>query len=103
MATLKICLLEYIQLDTAKMSSMARHELSSGQEACSINFQAKEFPSFYSLEDQWRKEHGAKPPKPRDTVTELNKTEEEEGEDAEKLKEELSACQFFLVDTDMKN
>ena len=28
---------------------------------------------------------------------------EEEGEDGEKLKEELSACQHFLVDTEMEN
>ena len=37
------------------------------------------------------------------TVADLNKIVEEEGEDGEKLKEELSACQHFLVDTEMEN
>ena len=50
-----------------------------------------------------RKEHGAKQRKPSDTVADLNKIVEEEGEDGEKLKEELSACQNFLVDTEMEN
>ena len=36
-------------------------------------------------------------------VANLNKIVEEEGEDVEKLKEELSACQHFLMDTEMKN
>ena len=36
-------------------------------------------------------------------MVDLNKNVEEEGEDGEKLKEELSACQHFLVGTEMKN
>ena len=36
-------------------------------------------------------------------MADLNKILEEEGEDGEKLKEELSACQHFLVDTEMEN
>ena len=64
----------------------------------------QEFPScYYSLRQHRRKEHGAKQRKPSDTVADLNKIVEEEGEDGEKLKEELSACQHFLVDTEMEN
>ena len=59
----------------------------------------QEFPSYYSLQQHRRKEHGAKQRKPKNTVADLNKIVEEEGEDGEKLKEELSACQHFLVDT----
>ena len=36
-------------------------------------------------------------------MADLNKIVEEEGEDGEKLKEELSASQLFLVDTEMEN
>ena len=61
------------------------------------------FPSYYSLQQHRRKEHGAKQGKPSETVTDLNKIVEEEGEDGEKLKEELSACQHFLVDTEIEN
>ena len=63
----------------------------------------QDFPSYYSLQQHRRKEHGAKQRKPSDTVADLNKIVEEEGEDGEKLKEELSACQQFLVDTEMEN
>ena len=63
----------------------------------------KEFPSNYSLQQHRRKEHGTKQRKPSDTVADLNKIVEEEGEDGEKLREELSACQLFLVDTEMEN
>ena len=63
----------------------------------------QEFPSYYSLQQHRRKEHGAKQRKPSDTVADLNKIVEEEGEDGEKLNEELSACQHFLVDTEMEN
>ena len=63
----------------------------------------KEFPSYYSLQQQRRKEHGAKQRKPSDTVADLNKIVQEEAEDGEKLKDELSACQHFLVDTEMEN
>ena len=53
-----------------------------------------------TLQQHRRKEHGAKQRKPSDTVADLNKIVEEDGE---KLKEELSACQLFLVDTEMEN
>ena len=36
-------------------------------------------------------------------MADLDKIVEEEWEDGEKLKEELSACQHFLVDTEMEN
>ena len=85
----------------------ARNELSCGQEACPINFVCsffeQEFPSYYSLQQYRRKEHGAKQWRPSDTVADLNKIVEELGEDGEKLKGELSACQHFLVDTEMEN
>ena len=48
----------------------------------------QEFPSYYSLQQHRRKEDGAKQRKPSDTVADLNKIVEEEGEDGEKLKEE---------------
>ena len=63
----------------------------------------QEFPSYYTIQQHRRKEHGAKQRKPSDTVADLNMIVEEEGEDGEKLKEELSACQHFLVDTEMEN
>ena len=63
----------------------------------------QEFPSYYSLQQNWRKEHGAKQRKPSDTLADFNNIEKKEGEDGEKLKEELSACQLFLVGTEMKN
>ena len=63
----------------------------------------QEFPVSYSLQQHRRKEDGAKQRKPSDTVVDLNKIVEEEGENGEKLKEELSACQYFLVDTEMEN
>ena len=62
----------------------------------------QEFPSYYSLQQHRRKEHGAKQRKPSDTVADLNKIVDEKGEDRERLKEELSACQHFLVDTEME-
>ena len=43
----------------------------------------QEFPSYYSLQQHRRKEHGAKQRKPSDTVADLNKIVEEEGEDGE--------------------
>ena len=64
----------------------------------------KEFPSYYSsLQQHRRKGLGTKQRKPSDTVADLNKIVEEEREVDEKLKEELSACQHFLVDTEMEN
>ena len=62
----------------------------------------QEFLSYYSLQQHRRKEHGGKQRKPSDNVADLNKIVEEEGEEGEKLKEELSACQHILVDTEME-
>ena len=63
----------------------------------------QEFPKYYSLQQHRRKEHGAKQRQPSDTVADLNKIVEEEGKDGEKLKEEPSACQHFLVNAEMEN
>ena len=43
----------------------------------------QELPSYYSLQQHRRKEHGAKQRKPSDTVADLNKIVLEEGEDGE--------------------
>ena len=75
---------------------------SSKQSTVCPSFE-QEFPSYYSPQQHRRKEHGAKQRKPSDTVADLNKIVEEEGEDDEKLKEELSACQQFLVNTETEN
>ena len=77
-------------------------QLSSKQSTVCLSCE-QEFPSYYSLQQHGRKEHEAKQRKPSDTVADLNKIVEDEGEDGEKLKEELSACQHFLVDTEMEN
>ena len=63
----------------------------------------QEFPSYYSLQQHRRKDHGAKQRKPSDTMADLNKIVEDEGEDGEKLKEELSAFQHFPLNTEMEN
>ena len=63
----------------------------------------QEFLSYYSLQLHRRKEHGAMQRKPSDTVADLNKIVEEEGQVGGKLKEKISACQNFLVNTEMEN
>ena len=80
-----------------------KHAPSTSKQSKVCSSFEQEFPSYYSLHEHRRKEHGAKQRKPSDTVADLNKIVEEEGEDGEKLKEELSACQHFLVDTEMEN
>ena len=80
-----------------------KHAPSTSKQSTVCSSCEQEFPSYYSLQEHRRKEHGAKQRKPSDTVADLNKIVEEEGEDGEKLKEELSACQHFLVDTEMEN
>ena len=55
----------------------------------------QDFPSYYSLQQHRRKEHGAKQRKPSDTVADFNKIVEEEGEDGEKLKEKLELVNIF--------
>ena len=69
----------------------------SSKQSTVCPFGKHEFPSYYSLQQHRRKDHEAKQRKPSDTVA------DEERENSEKLKEELSACQRFLVDTEMEN
>ena len=108
MATLKICILEHMQQKCQSWQEMNYHvakkhaPLSSKQSTVCASYE-KEFPSFYSLEQHRRKKHGAKPRKPSDTMPDLNKIVEEGREAGEKFEEEFSACQYFLVDTDMEN
>ena len=80
-----------------------KHAPSTSKQSTVCSSCEQEFPSYYSLQQHRRKEHGAKQRKPSDTVADLNKILEREGEDGVKLKEELSACQHFLVDTEMEN
>ena len=80
-----------------------KHAQPNSKQSTVCPFCEQEFLSYYSLQQLRRKEHGAKQRKPSDTVADLNKIVEEEGEDGEKLKEELSACQHFLVDSEMEN
>ena len=80
-----------------------KHAESSPKQSTVCPSCEQQFPSYYSLQQHRRKEHGAKQRKPSDTVADLNKIVEEEGENAEKLKDQLSACQHFLVDTEMEN
>ena len=62
----------------------------------------QEYPNYYSLQQHRRNERGTKQRKPSDTVADLTKVVAEEGEDGEKLKEEFSDCQHFLVDTEIE-
>ena len=80
-----------------------RHAQSTSKQSTVCSSCEQEFPSYYSLQKHRRKEHGAKQRRPSDTVADLNKIVEEGGDDGEKLKEELSAFQHFLVDTEMEN
>ena len=80
-----------------------KHAPLSSRQSTVCSTCEKDFPIYYSLLQHRRKEHAAKQRKPSDTVTDLNKTVKQEGEDGEKLKKELSACQHFLVDTEMEN
>ena len=75
-----------------------KHAQPSSRQSMVCSSCEQEFPSYYSLQQRGRKELGAKQRKPNDTVADLNKVEEVEGKDGEKLKEELSACQLFLVE-----
>ena len=80
-----------------------KHAPSRSKKSTICSSCEQEFPSYYSLQHHRRKEHGAKQRKPKDTVADLSKIVEEEGEDDKKLKEKLNACQHFLVDTKMEN
>ena len=70
-----------------------KHAPASSKQSTVCSSFEQEFASYYSLQQHRRKEYGAKQRKPSDTVADLNKIVEEEGEDGEKFKEELSACQ----------
>ena len=74
------------------------HQLPSNQK-----FDRRAKKSYYSLQQHRRKEHGAKQRRTSVTVADLNKIVEEEGEDGETLKDKLSSCQRFLVNTEMEN
>ena len=78
-----------------------KHAPSTFKQSTVCSSCEQEFPSYYPLQQHRRKEHGAKQRKSGDTVADLNKIVEEEGDDGEKLKEDMSACQQFLVDTEM--
>ena len=63
-----------------------KHAQTSSKKSTVCPSCEQEFPSYCSLQQHRRKEHGAKQPKSSDTVVELNKSVEEEGENGEKLK-----------------
>ena len=79
-----------------------KHAQPSSKQSTVGSSYEQEFSSYYSLQQHRRNEHGAKQRKPSDTVADLIKIVEEEGEDGERLKEELGACQHFLVKTEME-
>ena len=80
-----------------------KHDQASLKQSTVCPSCEQEFLIYYSLQQHRRKEQEEKQRKPSDTVADLTKIVGEEGEDSEKLKEELSACQHFLVDTEMEN
>ena len=80
-----------------------KHASSSSKQSTVCASCQHNSPSYYSLQQHRRKEHGAKQRKPSDTVADLNKIVEEEGYDGGKLKEEFSVSQHFLADTEMEN
>ena len=55
----------------------------------------QQFPSYCSLQQHRRKEHGAKQRKPSDTVADLNKIVEEEGEDVENSRKNFVLVNIF--------
>ena len=80
-----------------------KHAQPSSKHSIVCSSCEKKVPCYYSVQQHRRKEHGAKQRKFSDTVANLNKIVEKEGENVNKLKEELSACHHFLVDTQMEN
>ena len=69
-----------------------KHVPSTSKQSTVCSSCGKQFPSYYSLQQHRRKEHGANQGKSSDTVADLNKIVEEEGVDGD-----------FLVDTEMEN
>ena len=62
----------------------------------------KEFPSYYSLQQHRKEDHGLKARKTSDSVADLNKILENE-DNSDQLRDKLNACQQFLTDTEMEN
>ena len=95
---------KYINYNQREMNCqmVKKHAQPSSKQSTICPSCEQKFPSYYSLQQHRRKQHGAKQRKPSYTVADLNKIAEKGGEDGEKLKEELSACQQFLVDTEME-
>ena len=60
------------------------------------------FPSFYSLQEHCKKIHGLKAKKTSDSVADLTKILENEG-DSDQLRDELNACQHSLMDNEIEN
>ena len=50
-----------------------KHAPASSKQSTMCSSCEQEFPSYYSLQQHRRKEHGAKQRKPSDTVANLNK------------------------------
>ena len=64
-------------------------------------YRVKKVPSYYSLQQHRKKDHGLKARKTRDYIADLNKILENE-EESDQLRDELKAC-HFLTDTEMEN
>ena len=61
----------------------------------------KSFPSYYSLQEHRKKEHGTL--SKVSTSSSQNYAEDFELEETPQLQEELSACQHFFQDTEIQN
>ena len=72
-----------------------KHAPPTSKQSTVCSFCEKMFPSYYFLRQHQRKEQGVKQQKPSDIVLNLDNVVEQEGEDGEKLKEELSAFNNF--------
>ena len=96
---------KYSTLDHQEMNYhiIKKHAQPSSKQSTACYSCEQELPNYYSLQQQRRKEHGTKQRKSSDTVADLNKIVEEVGEDGETLRDELSACQDFPVETEMEN
>ena len=86
----------YLQLTKLNYHVAKKHALSTSKQSTVCSSRET---TNYSLQQHRQKEHGAKQGKLNVTLADLNKNVEKEGE----LKEELSSCQHFLMDTEMKN
>ena len=84
-----------------KLHTSKKHVKSNPKSTKCVSCE-KEFPSYYSLQQHRKKDHGMKARKTNDSVADLNKILENE-EDSDQLRDELNACQHFLTDTEMEN